>query len=254
MDERKIVFISGATSGIGKSTAVYFAKNGWDLIITGRREDRLIALSHYLTQNFNVNVLPLCFDIADRDELKLQLKNHHEKLFKIDVLVNNAGLALGKSSFQNGLESDWETMIDTNLKGLIYLTKELVPFMIERRSGHIINVSSTAARDMYKGGNVYSATKSAVDALTKSLRLDLLEYNIKVSSIAPGMVHTEFSEVRFYGDREKANEVYQGFEPLYAEDIADAIYFIASRPKHVHIGDLLITCTAQANSNIVYKG
>jgi NADP-dependent 3-hydroxy acid dehydrogenase YdfG len=144
-------------------------------------------------------------------------------------------------------------MIDTNLKGLIYLTKEVIPFMIENKSGHIVNISSTAARDMYPGGNVYSASKSAVDALTKSLRLDLLEHNIKVSSVAPGMVYTEFSEVRFHGDKAKAEKVYQGFEPLYAKDVADAIYYIVTRPSHVHIGDLIITCTAQANSNIVIK-
>jgi NADP-dependent 3-hydroxy acid dehydrogenase YdfG len=144
-------------------------------------------------------------------------------------------------------------MINTNLKGLIYLTKEVIPFMIENKSGHIVNISSTAARDMYPGGNVYSASKSAVDALTKSLRLDLLEHNIKVSSVAPGMVHTEFSEVRFHGDKAKAEKVYQGFEPLYAKDVADAVYYIVSRPSHVHIGDLIITCTAQANSNIVIK-
>lgn len=254
MDRKKLALISGGTSGIGRAAAELFAKHGWNLVITGRREDRLKEITECLITDYGVDVLPLCFDIADRTELRSQIDKHRDKLASVDLLVNNAGLALGKSSFQDGLDSDWETMIDTNVKGLIYLTKAILPFMIKRQSGHIINVSSTAARDMYIGGNVYSASKSAVDALTKSLRLDLLEHRIKVSSIAPGMVNTEFSEVRFHGDKIKADKVYEGFEPLNAADVADAILYIASRPAHVHIGDLLITCTAQANSNVVFKG
>ena len=253
MNKNKLAFISGATSGIGKATAELFAKEGWNLVITGRRQERLEVLTHRLTSENNIQVIPLCFDISQREEVRRVLASHQELLTFIDVLINNAGLALGKSPFQEGLEKDWETMIDTNVKGLIYLTKEIIPFFIKKKSGHIINVSSTAARDMYLGGNVYSATKSAVDALTKSLRLDLLEYNIKVSSIAPGMVQTEFSEVRFHGNKELADNVYKGFEPLVANDIADAIYYVASRPAHVHIGDMFITCTAQANSNTVYR-
>jgi len=253
MNKNKLVMISGATSGIGKAAAELFAKEGWNLFITGRRQERLDDLANILSIENKVNVQALCFDIANRDELKKQIEKHHTQLQSLDLLINNAGLALGKSSFQDGLDSDWETMIDTNIKGLIYLTKEVIPYFIKKKSGQIINVSSTAARDMYPGGNVYSATKSAVDALTKSLRLDLLEHNIKVSSIAPGMVNTEFSEVRFHGNKEQADKVYQGFEPLVAHDVADAIYYIASRPAHVHIGDLLITCTAQANSNVVFK-
>ncbi len=254
MDRKKLALISGGTSGIGRAAAELFAKHGWNLVITGRRENRLKEITNSLTTDYGIEVLPLCFDIADRTELRSQIDKHRDKLASVDLLVNNAGLALGKSSFQDGLDSDWETMIDTNVKGLIYLTKAILPFMIKRQSGHIINVSSTAARDMYIGGNVYSASKSAVDALTKSLRLDLLEHRIKVSSIAPGMVNTEFSEVRFHGDKIKADKVYEGFEPLNAADVADAILYIASRPAHVHIGDLLITCTAQANSNVVFKG
>lgn len=254
MNKKQLAFISGATSGIGKATAELFAKEGWNLIITGRRKDRLEELASKLSQENKINVRALCFNIANRQELRNQISNCLLELESIDVLINNAGLALGKSPFQDGLESDWETMIDTNVKGLIYITKELIPFFIKKKSGHIINVSSTAARDMYPGGNVYSATKSAVDALTKSLRLDLLEHNIKVSSIAPGMVNTEFSEVRFHGNKEMSEKVYQGFEPLLAPDIADAIYYIATRPAHVHIGDMVITCTAQANSNVVFKG
>lgn len=253
MKKNKTAFISGATSGIGHATSILFAQNGWNLVITGRRAARLDELATRLMNDYGIQVCSLCFDISDREALRNQLAQNKEVLSSIDVLINNAGLALGKSCFQDGLDSDWETMIDTNLKGLIYLTKEIVPYMIKRKSGHIINISSTAARDMYPGGNVYSATKSAVDALTKSLRLDLLEHGIKVSSVAPGMVHTEFSEVRFNGDKEKAQKVYEGFEPLMANDIADAIYYIASRPPHVHIGDVLITCTAQANSNMVFR-
>lgn len=253
MNNKKLAFISGATSGIGKAAAILFAQNNWDLVISGRRKPRLEELTRDLETSYGVTVLPLCFDIADRAALRNSIEQKKEIISSVNVLVNNAGLALGKSSFQEGLDADWEMMIDTNLKGLIYLTKEIVPFMVKNKSGHIINVSSTAARDMYLGGNVYSATKCAVDALTKSLRLDLLEHNIKVSSIAPGMVHTEFSEVRFHGNKELADNVYKGFEPLSAHDVADAILYIASRPAHVHIGDLLITCTAQANSNVVYK-
>jgi len=253
MTKNKLAFVSGATSGIGQATAEILANNQWDVIITGRRIDRLKELASRLKTKYGVQIYALDFDVQDREQVKRSLTPHSELLSNIDLLVNNAGLALGKSSFHQGLESDWETMINTNLKGLIYVTKELIPIMIKNMKGQIINVSSTAARDMYLGGNVYSATKSAVDALTKSLRLDLLEYNIKVSSIAPGMVRTEFSEVRFHGDKQKAESVYQGFEPLYAADVADAIYYIASRPANVHIGDLLITCTAQANSSVVYK-
>lgn len=250
---RKKVLITGATSGIGEATAILFALNNWDLIITGRRKERLELISKDIQNKYNVNVTSLCFDIQDRKELQEKINSISNELTELDVLVNNAGLALGKSTFDEGVENDWETMINTNLKGLIYMTKEIVPYMKAHKKGHVINISSTAARDMYIGGNVYSATKSAVDAFTKSLRLDLLEHNIKVSSVAPGMVNTEFSEVRFHGDKIKAESVYKGFEPLQAEDVADAIYYIASRPQHVNIGDILITCTAQANSNVVLK-
>jgi NADP-dependent 3-hydroxy acid dehydrogenase YdfG len=253
MNKNKLALISGATSGIGKASAELFAKEGWNLVITGRRQERLDVLAKKLSEENKINVITLCFDVANRSELQKAIAKHQSDLETIDVLINNAGLALGKSPFQDGLDSDWETMIDTNVKGLIYLTKEIIPFFLKKKSGHIINVSSTASRDMYPGGNVYSATKSAVDALTKSLRLDLLEHNIKVSSVAPGMVQTEFSEVRFHGDKAMAERVYEGFEPLKAKDIADAIYYIASRPAHVHIGDMVITCTAQANSNVVFK-
>jgi 3-hydroxy acid dehydrogenase / malonic semialdehyde reductase len=251
--KNKKVLITGATSGIGKAAAYLFAEHGWNLIITGRREDRLTEISKEIIEKYKVKVTTSCFDIQDRKELAEKMSELKSELTTVDVLINNAGLALGREPFDLGLESDWETMIDTNIKGLIYMTKEIVPYMKANQSGHILNISSTAARDMYQGGNVYSATKSAVDAFTKSIRIDLLPYHIKVSSLAPGMVDTEFSEVRFHGDKTKAEAVYQGFEPLHASDIADTIYYIASRPQHVHIGDVLMTSTAQATSSIVLK-
>jgi 3-hydroxy acid dehydrogenase / malonic semialdehyde reductase len=249
----QIAIITGATSGIGKSSAKIFAQNGYNLIITGRREERLIELKSELEAEFKVEVDCLNFDVQDRNALRIAIESIKSKLPNVKFLINNAGLALGRSPFDTGLESDWETMIDTNVKGLIYMTKEIVPYMIANKSGHIINISSTAARDMYVGGNVYSATKSAIDAFSQSLRMDLLPHQIKVSTVAPGMVETEFSLVRFHGDESKANPVYQGFEPLKPEDVADTIYYIASRPAHVHIGDVLMTCTAQANSTMVLK-
>lgn len=250
---QKFALITGATSGIGKATAIIFAQNGWNLILTGRRADRLEAISKEIISNYKVSVITSCFDVQKTSELKTKMAELKSFLVHVEILVNNAGLALGKTTFDQGLESDWETMIDTNIKGLIYMTKEIVPYMIANKKGHIINISSTAARDMYIGGNVYSATKSAVDAFTKSIRLDLLEHKIKVTSIAPGMVDTEFSAVRFHGDKVIAESVYQGFEPLHAADVADTIYYIASRPQHVHIGDVMMTCTAQANSTMVLK-
>lgn len=252
-DHKKTILITGATSGIGKACAELFAKNRWNLILTGRREPRLDELKDKLIAQFDCQVRTLTFDVRDRDQIR-EIFSKEDSLFKnVDLLLNNAGLALGKSSFEMGDESDWETMIDTNLKGMIYMTKEIIPYMKARHTGHIINISSTAARDVYAGGNVYSASKFAVDGLTKSLRIDLLPYNIRVSMIAPGMVDTEFSEVRFKGDKVKADEVYKGFTPLSAEDIADAVYYVASRPAHVNVGDMVITCTAQATSSIVLK-
>lgn len=249
----KTVLITGATAGIGKATAEIFARNGWNTIITGRREKNLSDLKNLLETKYNVKVLTLCFDIRNKSEVCKAIESLSENWKTIDVLINNAGLALGKEPLQEGNISDWETMIDTNVKGLLYITQAVLPEMMKRKSGHIINLSSTAGKEVYAGGNVYCATKHAVEALTKSLRIDVLPFSIKVSSVSPGLVETEFSKVRFKGDNQKADNVYKGFTPLYAEDVADAIYYVASRPAHVNIGDILMTCTAQANSTTVFK-
>lgn len=249
----KTVLITGATAGIGKATAEIFARNGWNTIITGRREKNLSDLKNLLETKYNVKVLTLCFDIRNKSEVCKAIESLSENWKTIDVLINNAGLALGKEPLQEGNISDWETMIDTNVKGLLYITQAVLPEMMKRKSGHIINLSSTAGKEVYAGGNVYCATKHAVEALTKSLRIDVLPFSIKVSSVSPGLVETEFSKVRFKGDNQKADNVYKGFTPLYAEDVAGAIYYVASRPAHVNIGDILMTCTAQANSTTVFK-
>lgn len=250
---KKIALITGASSGIGKATAVFFASNGWNVVITGRREEKLQILKQELESAYSIKVLTLAFDIQDKMAVQKVINNLPSDWKVIDVLVNNAGLALGKEGLQNGNIEDWETMIDTNVKGLLYITKAVLPNMIKRNKGHIINLSSTAGKEVYAGGNVYCATKHAVEAITKSLRIDVLPHNIKVSSVSPGLVETEFSKVRFKGDSSKADFVYKGFTPLYAEDVADAIYYVASRPSHVNIGDILLTCTAQANSTTVLK-
>lgn len=249
----KIALITGASAGIGKACAQQFAENGFDVIITGRRAEKLNELKADLEKKYPVQVLLLAFDIQNEEEVKQAINSLPTNWQAIDVLVNNAGLALGKDSFDEANMQDFETMIDTNVKGLLYITKAVVPFMKERKQGHIINISSTAAKEVYPGGHVYCATKHAVDALTKGLRIDLLPYHIKVSSVAPGMVETEFSVVRFKGDKNKAENVYKGFTPLYAQDVANTVYFVASQPPHVCLNDVVLTCTAQANSHITYK-
>lgn len=248
----KIALITGATAGIGEATAIKFAQEGYNLIITGRRQERLDALKTSLEKS-NVSVIALCFDVRDKNAVKQELEGLPDNWKTIDVLVNNAGLAVGRDSIDKGEIDDWERMIDTNVKGLLYITRTVTPWMVERKKGHIINVASIAGKEVYPDGNVYCATKHAVDALSRAMRLDLVEHGIKVTNIAPGLVETEFSVVRFKGDQEKADKVYQGYDPLTAEDIADVIWFAASRPAHVNIADVLITATAQASSTVVVK-
>ncbi|MBK9285174.1 MAG: SDR family NAD(P)-dependent oxidoreductase [Sphingobacteriaceae bacterium] len=248
------VLITGATAGIGKSTAEIFAKNGYDLIITGRREDRLLAFKKNLESQYKINVQVLNFDIRNQKEVQQAIDSLGENAKRIDILINNAGLAAGLSAIQDGNLDHWERMIDTNVKGLLYMSKIIAGKMIQRGSGHIINIGSIAGKEVYANGNVYCATKHAVDALTKGMRIDLLPHNIKVTSVSPGMVETEFSIVRFDGDEERAKNVYKGLQPLLPEDIAETIYWCATRPAHVNINDILIMPAAQASSiNVLRK-
>ena len=244
----KTVLITGATSGIGKATAALLAANGYRLILTGRRADRLSAIGKELENLHHTEIVCLSFDIRDKNAVEEAVNSIPKDFRAIDVLVNNAGLAVGLNPVQNGDIDDWERMIDTNIKGLLYITRMIAPLMIEKRAGHIINISSIAGKETYPMGNVYCATKHAVQSLTKAMRLEMLQHGIKVSSVAPGAVNTEFSTVRFKGDTEKAGDVYKGFNPLMAEDIAETILFIITRPPHVNIDDILIMPTAQAYS------
>lgn len=248
-----IAFITGATAGIGKSTAEIFAKNGYNLIITGRRKDRLEAFSKQLKDSYKIDVLSLNFDVRNLKEVQEAVKSIPENWKKINVLVNNAGLAVGLNSIQEGVTDDWDRMIDTNIKGLLYMTRTLVPLMTANGFGHIVNLGSIAGKEVYANGNVYCATKHAVDALSKSMRIDLLPHHIKVTAIHPGMVETEFSIVRFKGDEEKAKNVYKGVQPLTPDDIAETIYWTASRPSHVNINDVIIMPTVQASATTVLR-
>lgn len=248
-----IALVTGATSGIGKSTAEIFAKHGYTVIITGRREERLSELQKHLESTYKVKVHSLNFDIRKLSEVEKAINSLPADLKKIDVLVNNAGLAAGLSAIQDGNIDHWERMIDTNIKGLLYITKSVSKLMIENKKGHIINVGSIAGKEAYANGNVYCGTKHAVDALNKGMRIDLLQHGIKVSAVNPGMVETEFSIVRFDGDENRAKKVYEGFQPLTPDDIAETIYWMASRPAHVNINDVIIMPTAQANSTTVKR-
>jgi len=248
-----IVLITGATSGIGKSTALEFAKHGYNLIITGRRQERLAELKVALVKDFKINVLELCFDVRDEKQVADAINSIPSDFKAIDVLVNNAGLAAGLSTIQDGKINHWEQMIDTNIKGLLYVTKHISQIMIQNKKGHIINIGSIAGKEVYANGNVYCATKHAVDALNKGMRIDLLPHGIKVSAVNPGMVETEFSIVRFDGDEERAKKVYENIVPLKPEDIAETIYWMASRPAHVNINDILIMPSIQANSTTVLR-
>lgn len=248
----KIALITGTTSGIGKATALKAAEAGFDLIITGRREDRLSELANELKKK-GIEVLALCFDVRKPEEVKKVIGSLSDKWKNISVLVNNAGLAVGTSPIQDGILDDWERMIDTNVKGLLYITREVAPLMIKNNTGHIVNIASIAGKEVYPGGNVYCATKHAVDALSRAMRTDMLKHNIKVTNIAPGMVETEFSIVRYKGDAEAAKNVYKGITPLSNEDIADTILFAITRPAHVCLNDIVIMPTAQANSRDVNR-
>ncbi len=250
---KKIILITGATSGFGKAITYTFAAAGWNCIITGRRKDRLETIATDLQTKYAIQVLSLVFDVQDRKTVTDTLNHLPEEWQAIDVLVNNAGLALGRDSFENANLDDWDTMMDTNVKGLMYVTKAIIPFMISRKKGHIINIGSTAGKEVYKDGNAYCASKHAVDAISKAMRIDLLPHRIKVTAIHPGAAETEFSIVRFKGDASKADAVYDGYQALQAEDIANITYYTATLPEHVCINDLVVTCTSQANSFYLHK-
>lgn len=249
----KTILITGATSGFGKAIAEKFAAAGWNCIITGRRADRLTELSTQLSSRHGIKVLTLAFDVQDRNAVTESIGNIPADWQQIDVLVNNAGLALGRDSFEKASLDDWDTMINTNVKGLMYVSKAVLPYLINQQKGHVINIGSTAAREVYKEGNAYCASKHAVDALSKAMRIDLLPHHIKVTAIHPGAAETEFSMVRFKGDQQKAEQVYEGYKALQAEDIADIIFYAANLPEHVCINDLVVTCLAQANSYYTLK-
>lgn len=250
----KVVFISGATSGIGEACAVRFAKEGYFLLLSGRREKRLISLAERLEKEYGSKTKLLCFDIRNEDDVIQAIDSlRNTKWENIDILINNAGLSLDLSPINEGLTEDWDTMIDTNVKGLLYLSKKIMPLMVKNKCGHIINIGSIAGREVYPKGNVYCASKHAVAAITEAMRIDLLPHGIKVSQVSPGATETEFSLVRFKGDKEKANNVYEGFKPLTGDNIAEIVLFTATLPAHVNINDVLVMPVSQANATSVHK-
>lgn len=249
----KIILITGATSGIGEATALLLSRHNFDLILTGRRAEKLKKLKQKIESEGDARVLTLNFDIRNRQETTTVIEGLPEEWKNIDILINNAGLAAGLSTIDEGSIDDWEQMIDTNVKGLLYISRAVSAEMVKRKQGHIINISSIAGKETYPSGNVYCATKHAVESLTKGMRLDLLQHGIKVSSVAPGAVDTEFSLVRFKGDKKRAEKVYEGFTPLYAKDIAETIFFVVTRPAHVNIDDILVMPAAQAFSRDFYR-
>ncbi|MBS1513102.1 MAG: SDR family NAD(P)-dependent oxidoreductase [Bacteroidetes bacterium] len=248
-----IVLITGATSGIGKACAAKFAAHKYNVIITGRRQDRLKAVEQELETRYGVAVLPLCFDVQDKQAVFQQLQQLPEEWQHIDILINNAGLALGRDHFDQASMDDWETMLNTNVHGLLYVSRAVLPGMIARKKGHIVNLGSVAGKDVYEKGNTYCASKFAVDALSKAMRIDLLQHNIKITAIHPGAVETEFSLVRFKGDADTAASTYTGMTPLTGADIADTIFYCCSLPAHVCINDIVITPTQQANGIYIYR-
>ena len=250
---RKIALITGATSGIGAAVAHALAKEKYDLIITGRRGDSLTNIAKRLGDKYEVKVLPLNFDVRGQSEVEKYLGNLPKEWQGIDVLVNNAGLAVGLDPINSGLVDDWERMIDTNIKGLLYVSRVVSALMAERGKGHIINIGSIAGKSVYPNGNVYCATKYAVDAISKGMMMDLNDKNIKVSQVCPGAVETEFSEVRFKGDSERAANVYKGFVPLKADDVADIIRYMVTAPEHVNLADVVILPSAQAAATMIRK-
>lgn len=253
MEKQKLALITGASSGIGEAAAVRFASGGWNLLLTARRLEKIEALKSRLEAEYQVQVSIFQQDVRKQESSDQLAALIVDSKLQVDLLINNAGLAVGIGPFQDGLIDDWERMIDTNVKGLLYVSRAIAPLMVEQGYGHIVNVGSIAGKEAYPGGNVYCATKHAVDGLTKAMRMDLLGAGIRVSQIAPGAVETEFSVVRFKGDAERANNVYAGFEPLRATDIADAIWYVANVPAHVNINDLLIMPTAQASATQILR-
>ena len=251
---KKTVLITGATSGFGKAIAKKFASQQHNVIDTGRRKNLLDDVVAEIQQQYKVNALGLNFDVRDKNEVNKQMKDLPKEWQAIDILVNNAGLALGKDFFEEADMDDWETMIDTNVKGLLYMSRATIPYMVKKGNGHIINIGSVAGKDVYDKGNVYCATKHAVDSISRSMRIELLRHKIKVTAIHPGAAETEFSIVRFKGNENAAKQVYEGYDPLTGEDIADTVFYCASLPAHVCINDLTITPSAQADAFYFYKG
>lgn len=250
--EKKIVLVTGATSGIGEACAKRFAQGGYNVIITGRNKDKLGKVAEMIEAE-GAAALQLCFDVRDREAAKQAVGSIPESWRDIDVLVNNAGLARGLEEEYKGSFDDWDQMIDTNIKGLLTMTRLIVPGMVERNHGHVINIGSVAGDAAYAGGNVYCATKSAVKAITDGLRIDVANTRLRVTNVKPGLVETHFSNVRFHGDDERADNVYKGIKPLTGDDIAEVVYFAASAPEHVQIAEVLVLATHQANGTVIYR-
>jgi NADP-dependent 3-hydroxy acid dehydrogenase YdfG len=251
--KNKVVFITGASEGIGKSCAYAFAEQGANLILSARRINILNEIADDLRKEYGIKVYAYKLDVRNREEVEVGVTHLPDEWKKIDILINNAGLGRGLEKMYLDNPDSWEEMIDTNIKGLLYVTRMITPQMAERKEGHVINIGSIAGHEAYPKGGVYCATKFAVNAISKSLKMDLVDKNIRVSSVDPGAVETEFSNVRFYGDKERAKQVYKGFKPLVAEDIADAVIYCATRPPHVNIGEIILTPTAQASAFVLHR-